>query len=166
MTYITVPLETGHNRSAFSCGKEILDQYIQKQARQDMKRHLAVVFVLPDESGRIKGYYTLSNDSISRDIVPPGIQKKMPQAYRNLPVSLLGRLAVDNEFQKQGLGEQLLLDALHRCADIAETEIGSMAVVVDPLDKEAILFYEQYGFIFLPTRGRMFIPMKTIKQLF
>lgn len=166
MTYITVPLETGHNRSVFSCGKEMLDQYMQTQARQDMRRHLSVVFVLPDESGCIKGYYTLSNDSISRDIVPPDIQKKMPRTYNNLPVSLLGRLAVDRKFQNQGLGEQLLLDALHRCADIAETEIGSMAVVVDPIDKEAILFYEQYGFILLPTRGRMFMPMKTIKQLF
>jgi len=168
MLYLTVPLASTHDKSAFSCGQDMLDRYLHKQAGQDMKRRLSVVFVLSEEteSGRVKGYYTLSNDNIPYDQVPLNIQKKMPSSYSSLPTTLLGRLAVDRNFQGQGLGEQLLLDALKRSYDISASEIGSIAVVVDPLDKIAAGFYAQYGFIQLPDRGRMFLPMKTIKQLF
>jgi GNAT superfamily N-acetyltransferase len=166
MDYITVPLGADHDRSAFSCGQERLDQYLQTQASQDMKRRLAVAFVLLDEGGEIKGYYTLSNESIPRDIAPEAIQKKMPKAYDRLPVTLLGRLARDEKFRGQGVGELLLLDALNRAYHISETEIGSIAIVVDPIDVRAISFYEEYGFILLPDRGRMFLPMTTAKGLF
>jgi len=60
----------------------------------------------------------------------------------------------------------LLLDALKRSFEISATEIGSMAVVVDPLDEEAVRFYEKYGFISLPDSGKMFLPMTTISELF
>ena len=55
---------------------------------------------------------------------------------------------------------------MKRSFDISCKSIGSMAVVVDPLDDEAISFYEKYGFILLPDSGKMFISMKTIKKLF
>lgn len=167
MAYITTPLTKQHDRETFSCGKEPLDRYLKKQAMQDMKRHLAVVFIaIEDASQKIKGYYSLSNDAISRDIVPETVQKKMPPHYSNLPVTLLGRLAVDREHQGQKLGEGLLLDALKRSYEISTTHIGSMAVVVDPIDNSAVDFYRAYGFILLPDRNRLFLPMKTIKTLF
>jgi len=42
----------------------------------------------------------------------------------------------------------------------------SLAVVVDPVDKSAVRFYRQYGFILLPDSGKMFLPMKTVSLLF
>jgi hypothetical protein len=39
-------------------------------------------------------------------------------------------------------------------------------MVVDPLDEDAEAFYTKYGFIMLPDSGKMFLPMKTIKNLF
>jgi len=63
------------------------------------------------------------------------------------------------------LGELLLMDALKRSCDVAR-QIGSMAVVVDPLDKEAERFYQKYGFILLPDSGKMFLTMDSISQLF
>ncbi|MFH1157936.1 MAG: GNAT family N-acetyltransferase [Pseudomonadota bacterium] len=165
MTYLTAPLDASHDREAFSCGKADLDAYLKNHAGQDMKRHIAVVFVLPGEKGRIKGYYTLSNDSIPQGEVPEAVRKKMPK-YKNLPVTLLGRLAVDQEFQGQKLGLKLLLDALFRSCEAARTALGSIAVVVDPLDAGAAAFYERYGFILLPDRKRLFLPMKTIEGLF
>jgi GNAT superfamily N-acetyltransferase len=166
MEYIAIPLEAIHNRSSFTCGENNLDNYIQKQATQDMKRrHVAVVFVLPDESNNIKGYYTLSSDNVAHRKVPVEVQKKMPH-YKNLPVILLGRLAIDKKYQGDGLGELLLLDALKRSYDVAKTTIGSIAVVVDPLNNEAVSFYKKYGFISLADSKRRFLPMQTIKQLF
>lgn len=164
MTLSTVLLHSSHKKEEFSCGKKPLDDYLHRQASQDFKRQLAVCFVLTDQSGKVKGYYTLSNDSIERSIVPEEIGKKLP--YQNLPVTLLGRLAVDSNFTGQRLGEYLLFDGLKRSLEISKTGIGSMAVVVDPLDEEAKRFYERYEFIALPGSGRMFLPMKTIARLF
>ncbi|MCK5375412.1 MAG: GNAT family N-acetyltransferase [Alphaproteobacteria bacterium] len=168
MTYSIKPLVDGHNRASFFCGKELLDNYIIKQAKQNMKRRLSVVFVMTtnDDDKDVIGYYTLTNDGINKEIVPEDIAKKMPPSYQNLPVTLLGRLVVDKNHQGEKLGEKLLIHALRSSSEASKTKMGSIAVVVDPLDKEAVSFYEQYGFILLPDRGRMFLPMKTIDQLF
>lgn len=164
MTFKTVRLDVPHNREDFSCGKYPLDSYLKKQVNQDIKRKLSACFVLEGDNHVIKGYYTLSNDSVPLAIIPEEIKKKMPASYTNLPTTLLGRLAVDTRYHGQGLGELLLIDALQRCYLLSE-EIGSMAVIVDPLDDGASAFYEQYGFILLDI-GRMFLPMKTVAGLF
>lgn len=113
----------------------------------------------------MQGYYTLSNSSISKEFIPFEIQKRLPPAYTSIPVTLLGRLAVDTRFHGKGFGKLLLLDALYRSFDLSQ-KIGAFAVVVDPLDPEAEAFYHKYGFIMLPDSGKMFLPMKTIERLF
>jgi predicted N-acetyltransferase YhbS len=144
MSFITVPLDSSHNKENFSCGKPLLDAYLQKQAKQDVKRRLSACFILPDGNG-IKGYCTFS--------------------YSDLPAILLGRLAVDKSYQGQGLGELILMDAIKR-SYFTSMQVGSMAVIVDPLDDEAVKFYGKYDFILLPDSGKMFLPMETIAQLF
>jgi ribosomal protein S18 acetylase RimI-like enzyme len=74
-------------------------------------------------------------------------------------------LAVDSKFQGQKLGSFLLVDALRRCLD-SSTYVGSMAVVVDPIDHQAFKFYSKFGFIRLPGGNRMFLPMATVLALF
>ena len=166
MNQISEPLNSTHKKSNFSCGKEMLDVYIHKQANQDVKRKLSACFVINEkETNLIKGYYTLSNNSIPSKFVPNQIQKKLPRSYESIPTTLLGRLAIDNRFQGQGIGKLILIDALKRSYEISKT-IGSFAVIVDPIDQDAENFYEKYGFIKLPDSGKMFLPMKTISQLF
>jgi len=114
VNYLTFPLSKKHQRSGFCCGKNSLDHYFQKQVNQDIKRKLCACFVLVGESNRVKGFYTLSNGSIPREIVPESIRKKMPGSYTGLPTTLLGRLAIDKDHARQGLGEKLLIDALKR----------------------------------------------------
>ena len=160
------PLHSSHNKKDFSCGKKLLDDYLHLQAKQDVKKMLAVCFVLNDESGIVKGYYTLSNTGISRDILPVELTNKFPKSYTNLPATLLGRLAIDKSVVGNAYGEFLLMDAINRCFDVSKSEIGSMAIIVDPIDKQAIQFYEKYGFILLPDSGKMFLAMKTILELF
>ncbi len=165
MSYITILLATTHEKAKFSCGKAMLDNYIQKQAKQDVKGRVSACFVLSDDGKEIKGYYTLSNGSIPRSQLPEPIIKQFPR-YKDLPVTLLGRLAVDNKFQGQKLGKLLLIDALKRSFDAASGSTASMAVIVDPIDQGATDFYTKYGFISLPDSTRMFIPMQTVEQLF
>lgn len=166
MSDLSVALNKNHNRALFSCGKESLDRYIRKQVSQDIKRKLCVCFVLEKSESEIIGYYTLSNNSVSLDIVPDEIRKKMPRSYLNLPTTLLGRLAVDEKFSGKGYGRMLLLDSLKRSYEASMNVLGSMAVIVHPLDSGAEEFYAKYGFIKLPDSGEMFLSIKKISKLF
>jgi GNAT superfamily N-acetyltransferase len=166
LTSITVePLGRQHDRTAFHCGAEALDRYLKQQARQDADKRVAAPFVavrLPDTV--VLGYYTLSASVLTLIDLPDELARKLPR-YPQLPVTLLGRLAVDQSTKRQGLGEHLLLDALHRSLAHAD-QIAAMAVVVDAKDESAAAFYRHYGFIPLQTQpSRLFVPMRSIAQL-
>jgi GNAT superfamily N-acetyltransferase len=164
--YRIVLLGKGHDRSRFACGSEPLDRYLQRQARQDAEKRVAAPFVLVEPpSNQVRGYYTLSASIITADALPAELAKRLPR-YTQLPVTLLGRLAVDQSLRGMGLGEFLLMDALHRSLEAA-AEIAAMAVIVDAKDKEAEAFYERFGFIPLQQQpARLFLPMKTVAGLF
>jgi GNAT superfamily N-acetyltransferase len=157
-------LEKKHNKTTFNCGYNLLDDYLKKQARQDVKRDLSACFVLVDESEGIYGYYTLSANSIKKEDFPENLAKKLPPSYQELPTILLGRLAIDKALQGKGYGEILLMDALKRCLGISES-MGTIAILVDPIDEKAQRFYSRYGFILLPSARKMFLPLKTVKDL-
>ena len=159
-------LDKKHNRNDFDCGNELLNNYLKTQAGQDIKRKLSACFVLTEkETNNIQGYYTLSNNSIPLSSFPEQIKKKLPNSYDSIPTTLLGRLAIDKNCQGKGFGKILLIDALKRSYEISK-EIGSFAVVVDPIDEKAELFYEKYDFIKLPDSEKMIIASKTLKELF
>lgn len=156
-------LDKKHVRSDFECGHPLLDNYIKTQASQDVKRDISVCYVMSEDSGKVvAGYYTLSSHSVPLESLPEDLQNKLPKSYKDIPTALLGRLAVSKSYQGQQIGKVLLLDALNRCADLAES-IGTLAVIVDPIDEKAVSFYEAFGFVNLPDSARMFIPIKTIK---
>jgi predicted GNAT family N-acyltransferase len=157
-------LDKKHNRNDFDCGKELLNNYLKYQAGQDIKRKLSACFVLSN-TNNILGYYTLSNNSIPLSSFPAEIKKKLPKSYTSIPTTLLGRLAIDVKSQGKGIGKILLIDALKRSYEISN-DIGSFAVVVDPIDDEAEKFYRKYDFIKLPDSKKMFISINTLKQLF
>ncbi len=161
---LTEALRAKHKRGHFTCGEPALDIYLKQFARQDQKRRVAAVFVLADAANRIQGYYTLSAAHISSEILPESLSKKLPK-HSFQPATLLGRLAVDQAFQNQGMGETLLMDALHRSFLLSD-QIGSIAVIVDALNKKAAKFYTPYGFIPLTGSKRLFLPIQTIAKLF
>jgi len=161
-----VLLEKKHRKAAFDCGKPLLDNYIKTQVGQDSKRNLTVCFVIVNDADEVKAYYTLSNYSIQQEEIPEEYTKRLPKSYSRIPVTLLGRLAVDKELKGKGYGEYLLIDALKRALGISKSALGSMAVVVDPLDDDAKNFYEKYGFTLLPDSGKMFLSMVKIEKAF
>jgi len=164
--YRVEPLGKGQDRKSFACGSEPLDRYLKQQASQDAEKRVAAAFVLVEPSSRrVLGYYTLSASVITADQLPPELARKLPR-YPQLPVTLLGRLAVDQGHRGKGLGELLLIDALRRSLEAA-SEIGAMAVVVDAKDAAAEAFYEHFGFTRLQQQpSRLFLPMKTVAALF
>jgi predicted N-acetyltransferase YhbS len=154
-----------HDRSTFSCGVPALDLYLQRQAAQDMEKHAAVVYVATIEPPAIAGYYTLSQFSIDFVQLHEALARRLPR-YPVVPATLLGRLAVATALRGQRLGETLLFDALHRCLQQSE-HIASTGVVVDAKDELSAAFYRRYGFTAILDAGRrLFMPMKTIREMF
>jgi predicted GNAT family N-acyltransferase len=148
---------------AFSSGVAALDAYIQRQARQDLERNLAAVFVLTSDGKTIAGFYTLSAHSIQATDLPEELAKRLPRFP--LLVTLLGRMAVSQSLQGRHLGEFLLIDALAR-AWRGSQQVASWAVVVDA-KAGARDFYLKHDFAPLPSQpDRLFLPMKTIEKLF
>lgn len=161
--YKIEPLKSHHDRAGFSCGVPALDVYLQRQARQDLERKLAAVFVLTSNGKTISGFYTLSAHSILAADLPEGQAKRLPRFP--LPVTLLGRMGVSQDAQGRGLGEFLLMHALER-AWIGSRQVASWAVVVDA-KAGARDFYLKYDFVPLPSQpDRLFLPMRTIEKLF
>ncbi len=157
-------LEKRHNRKHFKCEEDSLTEYIRKQVSQDIRKRLAICFVALDNEENVVAYYTLTSESLGRELIPEKYLKQVPKHY-NAPVILLGRLARDISVKGEGLGEHLLLDALFRSYKLSNDSIGAMAVVVDPINEKAVEFYKRYGFTQLPDSEKMFLSMKTIEKL-
>lgn len=153
-----------HDRTAFSCGVSELDRYLREHASQDIKRDVARVFVaVRPETTTVCGYYSLSATSFHRDELPVEQARKLPRYP--VPAVLLGRLAVDHDAQGSGLGEFLLINAMHRTL-LATQVMAVHAMVVDAKDASAAKFYRKYGFLAFPNDTyRLFLPMATIRQL-
>ena len=164
--YRIAPIGKNHDRTLFSCGNVTLDRYLHQQARQDAEKHVAAPFVLTaPPAPRVLGYYTLSASVVNTNELPDTLVKKLPR-YPQLPVTLLGRLAVDQSMRGKGMGQFLLLDALRRSLEAAPN-IAAMAVLVDAKDDTAEAFYRHFSFLPLQLQPRrLFLPMKTIAGLF
>ena len=158
------PLGGEHDRSGFDCGSEALNNYLKKQARQDMRRHVSTVFVAKERgSGDLVGYYALSMASVGLERLPVALSRKLPR-YPEVPAVRLGRLAVARAYQGEGVGTFLLVDALARSLG---SELAWAAFVVDAKDDAARGFYEAFGFhSFQDLSGQLYIARKTVEPLF
>lgn len=163
---VTLFTKGKHKRANFSCGVDSLDRYLKEQANQDFKRDIAVPFVLIEKGDpNILGFYTLSSFHVDLEELPNHIRKKLPH-YPNVPATLLGRLAIHEEYQGRGLGEFLLMDALYRSL-MQTNKIASFSVVVDAINEDARNFYLHFGFLSFPdNEERLFLPMKEINNIF
>jgi ribosomal protein S18 acetylase RimI-like enzyme len=153
-------LNTAHDCTAFKSDSEPLNRYLHEQVSQDVRRRIAACFVALENRQRIAGYYTLASASILLGDLPATTGKKLPR-YPSVPAVRMGRLAVDQAFQGQGLGGALLADALDRAA---RSEIAAFALLVDAKNESAAAFYRHHGFIALPHCAlTLFLPLATVR---
>ncbi|MDP1561972.1 MAG: GNAT family N-acetyltransferase [Pirellulaceae bacterium] len=157
-------LEKKHDRSAFDSSQPLLDQWLKDRAGQFDRRDLSRTFVATrSDDNRVVGYYAISTHRVLFEKLPPDAAKGLPQL--DVPVVLIGRLAVDREAQGQGLGAFLLVDALRRALQVSE-QIGIRAVEVDALNESARNFYLKFGFrSLLDDPNHLFLPMHEIRKL-
>jgi ribosomal protein S18 acetylase RimI-like enzyme len=151
-------LASQHDRKGFSCDSEPLDAYFRERVTQDIKRRVSNCFVALDDLGVIAGYYTFAATSLPLTELTDDERKRLPR-YPLLPAGLIGRLAVDRRFRRQGLGGALIMDAATRAA-CAEPAI--FALIVDAKDDTAAAFYRHLGFRgFVSKPASLFLPLAT-----
>jgi ribosomal protein S18 acetylase RimI-like enzyme len=154
-------LAATHDRLSFSSGVEPLDRYLRELATQDMKRRVSNCFVVLDDIGTIAGYCTFAATSLPLTELSPEETKRLPR-YALLPAGLIGRLAIDRRFQRQGLGGALIMDAVTRAA---RSDQANFALIVDAMDDAAIAFYEHLQFRRFASRPKsLFLPLATALQ--
>ncbi len=138
-----VPLNEQHRLDDFDSGKPVLDVFLKEMALHNQAQGYTRTFVIAGADFRVVGYHSLCAGMISRENAPR--QVKGHQAPGEIPVALLARLAVDRRHHGQGLGGELLKNAL--LAVIAASDaVAFRAVMVHALDDEATGFYLRYGF--------------------
>ena len=160
------PLKQEHDRSQFNCGEAALDEYLRRYARQNQDSGIARTFVAlgAAEPKRVLGYYSLAVGAIDRANLPVQAAKRFPGFP--IPIARIGRLAVDRTMQGQGLGEDLMMDALRRSLRVA-SEVGIAAVLIDAKHERAKRFYARYEFEALPDQPlTLWLPMAAVRRLF
>lgn len=123
--------------------------------------------MLTSYDDKIAGFYTLTQDNIEAEDLPPELIKQLNlPRYKRIGASLLGRLARDLSYKGKGVGELLLVDALKRSL-VMSRQIASAAVIVDAKDEKAHRFYRDFGFIPFPeSQKRLFLAMATVQRLY
>jgi len=159
------PLQAHHDRAAFDCGKEPLNEFLRRRARQNAERNVGVTHVAVPAPGSatILGYYTLLVRTVAQDIIPDG--KRLPAG--EIGVVLLGRLAVDKRAQGQGIGKTMLLRAIRQVVR-ASRDMGIYALVLDALDTDARAWYLGLGWGFkelLDSPNHLCLPIATLRLL-
>jgi ribosomal protein S18 acetylase RimI-like enzyme len=158
-------LAQSHDRDGFDCGSEPLNLFLKQTARQHAERGISRTFVLVDESAvtpkPILGFFALNICQVKSESLTPKEAKKLP---RDVSGVRLGRLAVSKAYQRQRIGNTLLVAAMGKFMEIFNTA-GGIGLFVDAKDQDAKRYYEQFGFVSLPTNEmELFLPVKTIQE--
>ena len=158
-------LAKSHDRDGFDCGSEPLNLFLKQTARQHAARGISRTFVLVEEDAAepkaILGFFSLNICQIKSESLSAEEAKKLPRDASGIR---LGRLAVAKEHQRQGIGKILLVAAMGKFIEIFNAA-GGIGLFVDAKDHNAKRYYEQFGFVSLPSNDlEMFLPVKTIQE--
>lgn len=134
-----------HLLTGFQSGEITLDEWLVRRALKNQTIGASRTYVITDGQ-RVVGYYALAAGSVLGQAAPGTIRRNMPDP---IPVMVLGRLAVDRQWQGQGLGKALLRDAIFRTLQAAEIA-GIRAILVHALHEQAAVFYRNAGFVASP----------------
>jgi GNAT superfamily N-acetyltransferase len=158
-------LNPDHDVSGFQNGKHpALDAWLRDRALASEGLSARTYAICQDASpNRVVGYYAISTAMEERAALPTArLRRGMPD---RVPLLLIGRLAIDRNFQGRGLGTELLTDALRRCLSAAEIA-GVRGIIAHAIDDNAVGFYRRHGFQLSPLGERvMLLPIEAARAL-
>jgi predicted N-acetyltransferase YhbS len=156
------PLVKTDDLSAFDCGHLSLNQWLQRHAWRNHVIGDSRVNVICDEAdGLVVGFVALAATKIERAELPKSQQRNRPA---DIPMVLLGQLAITKEFQGQGLASGLMLFAIKSVQQAAEL-IGCHGLLTNPINDGVRAFYRNFDFDDLPhdTKRAMILRIADIK---
>jgi GNAT superfamily N-acetyltransferase len=139
------PITKSHSLESFDCGIPVLDEWLKRRALNNEVSGASRTFVVCHDD-EVIGYYALATGSVEHRDAPKKIRRNMPNP---IPVMVVGRLAVDQQWRQAGLGRGLLKDAVLRTLSVSQ-QAGIKALLVHALSEDAKAFYERNGFLQSP----------------
>ena len=160
-----------HDRVAFSCGVEQVDNFFKKTANKLVKADNLRVYVMMGAEGQVIGFYAINAHKVDYTELPAKYARDRPR-HGSIPAIYISMIGVDVRFAGNGYGGDLLADCLKRIARIGD-ELGVSVIMLDVLDDgnpelvdKRKRLYAGYGFTPLPPNDmRMFLPLATVRQL-
>ena len=152
-----------HNREAFDCGEEALNEFLRRYARKSHELGGSKTFLAIDDADKtnVLGFYSLSPASVEYARTPEIVRRGL--ARHDVPGFRLARLAVDRKMQGRGIGGQLLLAAGRRCL-LAASEVGGVVMVIDAKNERVARWYASYGAVpLLDAPLSLLLPLATIE---
>lgn len=158
-------LTAQHDLSSFRNGKHpSLDDWLRGRAlaSEGLSARTYVVCAARSPT-QVVGYYAITTAMEQRVSLPNArLRRGMPE---QIPLLLIGRLALDHGYHGIGLGTDLLSDALRRCLSASEIA-GVRGVIVHAIDDHAARFYRHHGFLVSPLGDRtLMMPMELVREL-
>lgn len=138
-------LGEAHELDLFDSGQDVLDDWLRRRARANQVSGASRTYVICD-TRRVIGYYCLSSGALAGAGAPGALKRNMPDP---IPMAILGRLAIDRNWQVKGLGAAMLQDSVLRAGQAAHI-MGIRGLLVHAISAEAKAFYEYYGFAASP----------------
>ncbi len=157
------PISRKHDREAFDCGDNALNNFLRRYARKSHELGGAKTFLAIDDTDdkTILGFYSIAPASLEYARTPETVRRGL--ARLDVPGFRLARLAVHRGWQGRGMGGQLLLAAGRRCL-LASAEVGGVALVIDAKNERVARWYSSYGAVpLLDAPLTLLLPLSTIE---
>lgn len=170
--YVIEPFDPAkHDRTAFSCGIEQVDNYFKKTANKLSKADNVRLFVMTAPDGDVIGFYAINSHAVHYDALPKRYARTRP-SHGHIPAAYISMIGRDEKYKGGGHGADLLVDALLRIASVAE-QVGIAVIMLDVLDCDDQArtarrksLYESYGFRAMESNAlRLFLPLGTVQQI-
>jgi predicted N-acetyltransferase YhbS len=157
-----------HDLSRFDCGVPALNDWLTTDAWRANRADTARTYVWTNGGPVVVGYFAIAPTQVVRG----EISRSVAGGYSVIPAFLLAKLALDKTLRGQGLGSELLVDAITRIVGAAEAS-GGRLIVVDAIDDAAADFYLHHDFqrVHCPSADsradshRLFLKMATARNL-
>lgn len=158
--YWSQALGEHHDLAQFASGRDVLDRWLREEALRAGRAGACrvTVWTAADDPAAV-AFHAIAPTQLARVDLPT---RSFSAGYSLIPGYLIGRLALDHALQGQGLGSELLLDALERIVAAASTA-GGRLIAVDAIDDAARRFYLRHDFQPIEDADRLIMKVATAR---
>lgn len=125
-----------HSIDGFTSREPQLDDWLRRKALSNESSGACRTYVVTD-SERVIGFYCLATGAVAHVHATSRVRRNMPDP---IPVVIVGRMAVDQKYERKGIGKGLIRDAIIRTIGAAEV-VGVRAILIHAKSEDAKRFY-------------------------